>query len=125
MDYGIKALEQAIKVRNEKTMAVARELKAEYVAALESLGMKDKDVVELKTGRRGIIDVTGNAGYISYFYIFNPYTKSGDLSKKYERISAYGNLTDAYKPVSEMTKEDWDKIGAYWLKTTGKRSKDD
>lgn len=118
MDYGIKALEQAVKEKNEKIKTIVQELKAEYVAALESVGLNN-DVVELKTGRRGIIEVSGR--FTNYFYIFIPYTKSGVISKKYERISAYDNLADAYKPLSEMTREDWDKIGAYWLKTTGKK----
>lgn len=120
MEYGIKALEQAEKAKSEKIKTIAQELKAEYVAVLESLGL-DKDVVELKTGRRGIIEVIGNIGFIGYNYVFSPYTKSGGISKKYERISPYDNLADAYKPLSEMTREDWDKIGAYWLKTTGKK----
>jgi hypothetical protein len=109
MEYGIKALEQAVKIKNEKIKTVALELKAKYVAALESLGM-NKDVVELRTGRRGIIEVSGKIGYISYYYIFSPYTKSGDISKKHERITSYVNLTDAYKPLSEMTREDWQHI---------------
>ena len=118
MEYGIKALEQAVKEKNEKIKLIVQELKAEYVAALESLGLNN-DVVELKTGRRGIIEISGR--FTNYFYIFSPYTKSGDISKRYERISSYDNLTDAFKPLSEMTREDWDKIGAYWLKTTGKK----
>lgn len=113
MEYGIRALEQAVKAKNEKKKTVAQELKAEYVAALESLGLNN-DVVELKTGRRGIIEVIENTGYIHCEYIFSPYTKSGGISKKYERILSCYNLTDVFKPLSEMTREDWQRIIERW-----------
>jgi len=113
-DYGC----EEIKALNEELIEVKKKLQERRINALEKFLKENKlkgDVIDLYTGERGIICII-NGGLR-----WQKYKKNGDLGKWRSEIYSNHFLTERFKGVSEMTREDWDKIGAYWLKTTGKK----
>lgn len=105
--YGISTL----KVIGEQKEKAIKEFNNKYTDVLRKFLIYNKldgDVIQLKTGVRGRIEVvTGGRGS---HYVFTKYTKKGVLALSSVKIWEFENISECYKGTSEMTIEDWKKI---------------
>lgn len=105
-NYGFEELE-VIKKNWESSERSFRTLYNSMMHKVLVANKLDGDVVQLATATRGIIEV--NMGWSGGRYTFTKYTKKGELAKKCVTISSFHNLLEEYKPLSEMTREDWER----------------